>query len=75
MIALADCEKGEFDYPTFGCFLYHFCKTCNLVHAYKFHGYLKTARYFFEKKLDNPEIKHQCTSLLAFKDIEKTEGN
>ena len=24
-IALADCEKGEFDLRAFGCLLYHFC--------------------------------------------------
>ena len=46
----------------------------NLVHAYKFHGYLEPLDILF-KKLDNPEIKHQWTSLLGFKDIENTEGN
>ena len=45
-----------------------FEKKCSLVHAYKFHV------NFFFKKLDNPEIKHQFTSPLGFKDIEKTEG-
>ena len=45
---------------------------CNLVHAYKFHGNLKTAKQFF-KKLDNPEINHQFTLPPSFKDIEHKE--
>ena len=49
--------------------------TCNLVLSYKFHGNLKTDRYFFLKKLDNPKINHQFTSPPSFKDIENKEGN
>ena len=44
---------------------------CNLVHTYKFHGYLKTAwLFYFLKKLDN-----LCMSPPSFKDIENKEGN
>ena len=39
---------------------------CNLVHAYKFHGYLKTARYFLLRQFISPPV---------FKDIENEEGN
>ena len=37
---------------------------CNLVHANKFYGYLRTVDNFF-KKLDNPEINHQIIYISA----------
>ena len=46
----------------------------NLVHAYKFHGYLKTAQEVFLKTWQSRDLKHQFTSPLSFKDIETKEG-
>ena len=52
---------------------------CNLVHVYKFQGYLKTAWYKKQKqkqrqKVDNSKISHQFTSP-TFKDIENMEDS
>ena len=44
---------------------------CNLVHAYKFHGFFKNRSIILKKKLDSLDFNHQFTSPPSFKDIER----